>query len=166
MPWYIAGLVLHVWRMVTENNVSCIILKACVWRLILKHCVWLVSGGRQTHWNLVSGWHVGGVWLASGRRLTPDFKKLRLVWLASGGGVWRALDAMFWNRTSGAMFQNQASDATYQNLPPDAIFCDQASDVYHEWFSVAWAYASQREIPPPPGIRWPIWRLWRTYHAG
>ncbi len=36
----------------------------------------------------------------------------------------------------GSMFQNQASDATFQNLPPDAIFCDHASDVYHEWHSV------------------------------
>ena len=37
---------------------------------------------------------------------------------------------------SGAMFQNQASGATFQNLPPDAIFCDYASDMYHEWHSV------------------------------
>ena len=34
------------------------------------------------------------------------------------------------------MFQNQASGATFQNLLPDAIFCDYASDVYHEWHSV------------------------------
>ena len=42
-------------------------------------------------------------------------------------GIWRALDTMFWNHTS---------DATFQILPPDAIFCDHASDVYHEWHSV------------------------------
>ncbi len=35
------------------------------------------------------------------------------------------------------MFQNQPSGAIFQNLPPDAIFCDYASDVYHEWHSVA-----------------------------
>ena len=40
------------------------------------------------------------------------------------------------SEVSGAMFQNQASDATFQNLPPDTIFCDHASDVYHEWYSV------------------------------
>ncbi len=34
------------------------------------------------------------------------------------------------------MFQNQAFAATFQNLPPDAIFCDYASDLYHEWYSV------------------------------
>ncbi len=38
---------------------------------------------------------------------------------------------------SDAIFQNQASGATFQNLLPDAIFCDHASDVYHEWHSVA-----------------------------
>ena len=37
---------------------------------------------------------------------------------------------------SGTMFQNQASDATFQNFPPDTIFCDHASDVYYEWYSV------------------------------
>ncbi len=34
------------------------------------------------------------------------------------------------------MFQNQALDATFQNLSADAIFCDYASDGYHEWHSV------------------------------
>ncbi len=45
---YIARLVLHVWCMVTENNVRRMILKSWVWRLISKRYVWLVSGGRQT----------------------------------------------------------------------------------------------------------------------
>ena len=35
-------LMIHVWRMVTENCVWLKILKCCVWRLILKHCVWRV----------------------------------------------------------------------------------------------------------------------------
>ncbi len=79
-----------------------------VWRMILKSCAWC----------LISKCYV---WLASGGRLAQCFEKLRLM------GVWRA---------SGAMFQNQASHATFQNLPPDVIFCDHASDVYHEWYSV------------------------------
>ena len=37
---------------------------------------------------------------------------------------------------SDAMFQNQAPGVPFQNLPPDAIFCDYATDVYHEWHSV------------------------------
>ena len=46
------------------------------------------------------------------------------------------------------MFQNQASDATFQNLPPDAIFCDHASDVYHEWYSVDGEPLTCNELTP------------------
>ncbi len=54
---YIAGLVLHVWRMVTENPAS---------------DTWFR--------NIVCGWHPAGIRrnvlnIASGGRLTPDFKK-------------------------------------------------------------------------------------------
>ena len=28
------------------------------------------------------------------------------------------------------------TSSLFQNLPPDAIFCDHASDMYHEWHSV------------------------------
>ncbi len=105
---YIARLVLHVWRMVTEYNAWRMILKSCAWCLISKCCVW-----RASDWCLAQ-----------------CFEKLRLA------GIWRASRAMFWNHMSGAMFQNQASGATFQNHPPDAIFYDYASDVCHEWHSV------------------------------
>ena len=48
---------------------------------------------------------------------------------------------------SGAMFQNQASGATFQNLSLDAIFCDYASDVYHEWHSVAPIFSFWPTLP-------------------
>ncbi len=105
---YTMPLMIHVWRIVTENCVWQKILKSCAWRLISKRCVWQASDGR----------------------LAQCFEKLRLA------GVWRASGAMYWNQTSGAMFQNQASGATFQNLLPDTIFCDYASDVYHEWHIV------------------------------
>ncbi len=107
-PFYIARLVLLVWHMVTEYNVWRMILKSCAWRVISKHCIRHPSDTDQT--QLFKTLHLAGVWQASG--------------------------AMFWNHMSCAMFKNQVSGSTFQNLPPDAIFCDYASDVYHEWHSV------------------------------
>ena len=60
----IARLVLRVWRMFTENNTGCIILKSCAWCLI---------------WYAMSGWHQTQccVWLVSGGRLTQCFEITR-----------------------------------------------------------------------------------------
>ncbi len=82
---YIAGLVLHVWRMVIEYCVWRKILKCCAWRLISKHYVWLASGGRLV-----------GAWRASGA----------MFWNHTSG-------AMFQNQASDATFQNLPPDAIF-----------------------------------------------------
>ena len=38
------------------------------------------------------------------------------------------------------MFPNQESDATFQNILPGAIFCDYASELYHEWHTIGARY--------------------------
>ncbi len=98
--WYIARLVLHVCRMVTEYNVWRMILKSCAWRLLSKRYVWLVSGRRQTQ----------------------CFEKLRL--------------AQCFEITRQAHCFKIRRQVQHSKIPPDAIFCDYASDVYHEWHSV------------------------------
>ncbi len=51
--------------------------------------------------------------------------------------VWRMVTENYvWRMKSHVRRNVSKSDATFQNLPPDAIFCDHASDVYHEWHSV------------------------------
>ena len=52
MFWNIARLVMHVWCMVTENNVWHMILISCTWCLISKCCVWLASDAM--FWNHTS----------------------------------------------------------------------------------------------------------------
>ncbi len=44
-----------------------------------------------------------------------------------------------------------------QNLPPDAIFCDHASEVYYEWYSVvheAYLCKSSQIMPTEKGSDW------------
>ncbi len=97
---YIAGLVLHVCCMVTENNVWCLILKSCIRRLILESCTW------RKILNVASGWRLTGV--------RCNVLKSQLRRNISKSGVRRNIS----------------------KPTPDAIFCDHASDVYHEWHSV------------------------------
>ncbi len=70
---YTIPLMIHVWRMVTENCVWRKIWKCCVWHLILKHCaccviskhcVWRLPGASQTQSFEI-------------RRQTQDFKIMR-----------------------------------------------------------------------------------------
>ncbi len=43
------------------------------------------------------------------------------------------------------------SNTFFPNFPPDAIFCDHASDVYHEWHSV---------VDVSNGIQWSFFLFW------
>ncbi len=91
---YTIPLMIHVWRMVTENCVWRKILKYCAWRVISKHCVWRQPDARQTptkrqpdatFWNQASGgrfcvWCPPDPSQAQGfeiRRQTQDFKIMR-----------------------------------------------------------------------------------------
>ena len=69
----------------------------------------------------------------------PDFEMLHLagnvlkccVWLASGGRETQCFKITRQTQRFKIRCHGQA-----QNLPPNAIFCDHASDMYHEWHSV------------------------------
>ena len=88
---YIAGLVLHVWSMVTEYNLWHMILKFCAWCLISNCYVLLASGGCQTR----------------------CFEKLHLAM----GGVWRASGAMFWNVSKSGVRCNISKSSARRNFP-------------------------------------------------
>ena len=135
--------------MVTQNNVWHRILKSCAWLLISKCYVWLASGGRQMQCFetlcLVGVWRVSDAMFWDHTSDTTFQNQASKSKSKSSAGcnflilkccVWWATDAMFWNHTSDATFQNQALDAKFQNVPHHAIFCDHASDMYHEWHSV------------------------------
>ena len=91
---YTIPLMIHVWRMVTENCVWQKILKCCVWRLILKHCAWHVI---SKHWV----WH------------QPDIRQMPARRNFLKWGVRRQPDAMFRNQASDVIFCDHASDVQY-----------------------------------------------------
>ena len=91
--------------------------------------VWRVSGGCLAGvWRNVLKSHVGCNVSKSGIRCNISKFSARRNFLISKWCILRA--------SGGHLAMGQASGAPFQNLPPDAIFCDYASDLYHEWHCV------------------------------
>ncbi len=152
---YIARLVLHVWRMVTENNVWRmhhfeIVCLTPDFEMLCLAGIWRASD--TMFWNIVSSWRLAAIgrnvlkshvrYNISKSGIRPNISKSsarrhflilkRCVWLASGGLQTQCFEIT----RQPQRFKIRRQTQHFQNLPPDAIFCDHASDVYHEWHSV------------------------------
>ncbi len=122
--YYIAGLVLHIWRMVTEYNVWRMILKFCVWRQISKCEI-----TRQTqHFKI--------------RRQTQYFKIFRQTQFSvtmrqtciMSGIVYKAMNTQF-------VIGGMRWAPPYTQLRPTSkwsnAICSLASVVYHIYIATA-----------------------------
>ena len=147
LEYYTMLLMIHSWRIVTENCVWRKILKCCAWRLILKHCAWHViskhCARRPPDATLRKSENC--TWRKILKCCAWSLILKHCAWrVVSKHCAKRSPDATFQNIASDARqtpdvtFRNQASGTRFQNHAPGIIFCDHASDVQYESGYVGW----------------------------